>query len=73
MRICSVWFLTALKSRKHYSAPTCGHVRVQARAVAQELAQLEQLRVAAVRLRQRLHPLQQRLAPHVAWAGYNLR
>ena len=45
---------------------TCAHVLAEAVAVSQVLTQVEQLRVRGVRLRHRLRPAQQHLAPGIA-------
>ena len=47
---------------------TGGHVGVQAARIAGEFAQLKELRVAAVRLRQRLHTAQQALPARIPCA-----
>ncbi len=46
-----------------------GHVAVKALGVGQQRRDVEQLREAVVRLRQRLHRLQQDVAPRVACEG----
>ena len=45
---------------------TGAHVLAEAATVGQVLAQVEQLRVRGVRLRHRLRPAQQHLAPGIA-------
>ena len=48
---------------------TSAHVLAEAAAVGQVLAEVKQLRVRGVRLRHRLRPAQQHLAPGIACAA----